>query len=70
MGAILETLRKALNDREESMREVARATGVDVATISRIANGTRPSVSLATVETLAGYLRLELKPRSRSRRKR
>ncbi len=68
MGAVLDELRNALGAHYEPLREIERATGVNIATLSRIANGTRPSVSLATVEALAEYLGLELKPKRRPRK--
>lgn len=69
MGAIFDALREALNARAEPLREIARETGVDVSTLSRIVNGVRTGVSLATLETLADYLKLELKPKAKRRRK-
>ncbi|MBA3482842.1 MAG: helix-turn-helix transcriptional regulator [Pirellulales bacterium] len=68
MGAVLDELRNALGAHHVPLREIERATGVNIATLSRIANGTRPSVSLATVEALAEYLGLELKPKRRPRK--
>jgi transcriptional regulator with XRE-family HTH domain len=61
------SLRAVFNAHEEPLRRIARKTKVDVAALSRIASGTRPSVSLRTVETLAEYLGLELTVRARRR---
>jgi transcriptional regulator with XRE-family HTH domain len=65
MGKIFDEIQKRLSAHTETLREIERQTGINVATLSRIANGTRTSVSLDTIERLADYLGLELRLRKR-----
>lgn len=58
--AIIEELRDALLDCEDSFREVGRQIGVDHALLSRFAKGEK-SLSVETAEKLAEYLGLRLK---------
>jgi len=58
--AIIEELREALLDCEDSYREVGRQIGVDHALLTRFAKGEK-SLSVETAEKLAEYLGLRLK---------
>jgi DNA-binding Xre family transcriptional regulator len=61
MGHIMDALRDALNAKTTPLREIERETGVNVALLSHISRGTRPAVSMDTLETLCEYLGLELR---------
>lgn len=58
--AIIDELREALMNCEDSYREIARQIEVDHALLLRFADGTK-SLSLDTAEKLAEYLKLRLK---------
>ena len=58
--AIVEELREALMNCEDSYREIGRQIGVDHALLLRFADGTK-SLSIETAEKLAEYLNLRLK---------
>lgn len=58
--AIIEELRDALLDCEDSYREVGRQIGVDHALLTRFVKGEK-NLSVETAEKLAEYLGLRLK---------
>ena len=58
--AIIQELRDALNNREESYREIARSIGVNHSLILLFADG-KKNLGLENAEKLAEYLGLQLK---------
>ena len=58
--AIIDELRDALLNCEDSYREIGRQIGVDHALLTRFAKGEK-SLSLETAERLSDYLKLRLK---------
>lgn len=58
--ALIKELRQALNEREESYREVARAIGINHSLLLKFADG-KKNIGLENAEKLAEYLGLRLK---------
>ncbi|REK24008.1 MAG: XRE family transcriptional regulator [Planctomycetota bacterium] len=52
--AIAKALKQAREEAAMSLREVAAATGIDFAMISRLENGVRENTSISTLNRLAG----------------
>ena len=64
MAAIGRTLRRAIAARKETRYRTAKDSGVDYAALARFLDG-KASLKLESVELLAAYLGLELKPKGR-----
>jgi hypothetical protein len=61
MGNLTKALRRAIADRKETRYATAKGAGIDYAALVRFLDG-KADVRLSTVERLAGYLNLELRP--------
>lgn len=64
MKAIERAIRKAIAARKETRYRTAKDSGVDYAALARFLDG-KASLKLESVELLAEYLMLELKPKSK-----
>jgi hypothetical protein len=62
VGNIEKAIRKAIKDREESKYATAKGADLDYASFVRFLDG-KADVRLSTVEALAEYLGLELRPK-------
>lgn len=60
-GTVSEQLRKAVSDSGESLREIARQSGIDIGVISRFLRRER-GINDETLSVLCKYLDLELGP--------
>ena len=69
MEKISETIRRAINNSDESIRGIARGAGVDHAAVVRFVNRTR-TITADTLDKLAMYLGLEVKARKQRAKKR
>ena len=65
---ILEKIREALINSDESRNKISKATGVDNAVLCRIVHG--GSCSIKTAEVLCKYLGLELQPKQPRKKRR
>lgn len=59
------TLRRAIRDSGETPYRIAKDAGVDQSVLSKFIHGER-DLKLSTVEKLAGYLGLELRPKRKA----
>lgn len=62
MASVSDTLRRAIENAPETRYQIAKATGIAESTLSRFVVGNRP-LSGQSIDTLAEYLGLELKPK-------
>lgn len=68
MSRVLDELRRAVEKSERSRYEIANATGIDKAQLSRWMNG-KTILGLAKAEALAEFLGLELVLQPRKKRR-
>ena len=68
MANIRQVLLKAIKDSGETRYRICQETGLNSPALSRFISGERPDVRLCTVQTLADYFGLELRPKTRGRK--
>lgn len=66
---ISEQLKAAIEARDTTLYRIAKDAGVDWGTLQRFLDGTRPSITVATVDKLCDHLGLELRPKKQRRTK-
>jgi transcriptional regulator with XRE-family HTH domain len=67
-GMIIERIRERIKNSGESLNEISRNTGVDVAVLSRIMHG--GDCKTLTADSLLSYFGLTIAQKNRSKRKR
>ena len=70
MGAVLDEIRKAIKQSNQTRYAIFKATGIDQAQLSKLMKG-ETGLSLASLQRLLDYLELEIviQPKRRRRRK-
>ena len=69
MPKLVDEIRKAVEQADESRYSIAAGSGVNAGILSRLVTGKRSSLSVETCERLADYLGLEIVVRPRRSRK-
>ncbi len=69
MAKLLDTLRQAIEDSDESRYRIAHGSGVNASQLARLVSGER-GLSIESAERLADYLGLEIivRPKRRARK--